>query len=107
MSSGDLRDELAALHEAVDSSPPPAGWRVVTDDRGFEASWIGDAGRWACVRGTLSADRPAAGTADVSTSRRLGGGWLELTWRTSDPADVAIAAATYALLDVLPGCAPQ
>jgi len=107
MSSDDLRDELAALHEAVDSSPPPAGWSVVTDDRGFAASWTGDAGRWACVRGTLSTDRPAAATADVSESRRLGGGWLELAWRTSDPGDVAIAAATHALLDVLPGRASQ
>jgi hypothetical protein len=101
-----LSDELAALHAAVGGSSAPPGWTIVTDERGFEASWIG-AGGWACVRGTLTADRPSADAAAVSTSRPLGDGWLQLTCRMSDPGDAAIAAAAYALLDALPGRGPR
>jgi hypothetical protein len=107
MSADHLRDELAALHAAVGGSSAPPGWSVVTDELGFEASWIGDDGRWACVRGTLTADRPSADIAAVSTCRPLGDGWLQLACRMSDPGDAAIAAAAYALLDALPGRRPR
>lgn len=102
MSTSDLRDEIAVLHAAIGMSSPPAGWTIVTDDDGFEASWMGTSEQWACVRGVVSADPPAEAAAAVTSARRLGAGWLQLTCRMSDPGDLAVAGAAYALLDALP-----